>query len=594
MSPTPDEALARVYDVELFTAPYFTIDAQNRLSSGMLSQRPTDRQAVTVGTVRADVVAVDIDLDDADAAAWLVHHLTQWCEDHVSWHLHRSSGGGPGRSHFYAIPPAHAAAQLRELVAELRQALGARSQSVDLRSTLRLLSSPHRLGGARGPLFVSELPLPSRRDPQGHPKALSRVPRAADVPPTNAQLTASQRATARMVPASRRPRHGRVPAGVDRSETEYKIARRLKAQGASPEAVYNALRDTELRADLGKSAERGYAWFQRHIWSRITVAPRPENGSRGRRGEYDWARYALPTSAAVRAVWHQWCTRQRHSVEHVAVVAAARLGPLGQEGGPLPLRDLVEDTGRDLGTIRSALKALCDAGILRRTRRFTLSKNADKSSDHYALIIAAESKASLTPTPRSYTPADPLWLGLAPSAPSLTLTLLHSPTEPLDLASMLRLSGFTFSRRPSTRQRTLGQEVLACLVQRAVLSKTSDGYREGTKASIVRPREGLRRWSELRERHRVERGRFRQWVKDLYVSAQARWQQARQESLERLKQRNRERQIQWWRNLSEGEREHRWQVWKETWAGASPEARRARARKLAAARPGGSDWSLAA
>lgn len=578
-----DTHLARFYDSKLFCGPYFVIDADNRRTGTLLSTRPDDPAAVVVGKIRSDAMAIDIDLDDPEMTEWLLHHLVQWCEDHSTWYLHRGSGGGAARAHFYALPPAAAAEELRVYVGQLRDAAGADGRQIDVRDTLRLVSSPHRRGGARGPLTVSGEALPPRRQ-RGPQKPSTQRGAVYGQPSPTASLTASQRATARM-----------VPAGPTRSDTEFSIVRRLKARGAEPEAVWNALNDPELRPDIGHAAERNYAWFRKNMWSKITVTEDISRPSSRSRKEYDWSRYALPASRAVRKVWGQWSTRHKHTVEHVAVVAAARLGPLGAAGGPLPLRDLVEDTGRDLKTVRGALASLRSAGILTRVKSFTLGRDAATSSDHYALTVELPAEASLTPTPRSYTPADPLWLGLAPSALSLTLTTLHESASPLDLPTILRLSGFQIQRSPSTRQKTLTVPVLASLCERSVLSQDSPGaYRNSTKTKVVRPRAGLRRWSALRERHAVERKAFRELVEELFSAAKARWDREREECLERLKVRRRQRQLAWWEGLSQQEREHRRKVWKESWRNSDPRARLARLRKLVQERPSSSDWTLAA
>lgn len=587
MSPLTDAHLARFYDAELFTAPFFTIDAENRLQGGMLKERPVDPAAVVVGTIRDDAVAIDIDLGEPGSTEWLLHHLVQWCEDHVTWYLHRASGGGEGRAHFFALPSEHVANDLRALVDRLREALGANTREVDLRSTIRLVSAPHRRGGERGPAEISQLPMPVRRQPRAIGEVTTRQPSAYGTPADSSRLTASQRANARM-----------VPAGPDRSYTEFMIARRLKAEGASADAVYNALIDPELRPDIGHTAERSYAWFCKYMWSRIVVTERdPKKPGHSRRG-HDWATFALPASRAVRAVWGQWSTRHRHTVEHVAVVAAARLGGLGAEGGPLPLRDLVEDTGKDLKTVQGALASLREAGILERVKRFKISSDVSASSDHYALTVELPNAASLTPTPRSYNPSDPLWLGMASSALSLTLTTLHEPTTAYDLTTLLRLSGFQFQRRPSTRQKSLALTVLTTLCSRAVLHQDSAGsYTNPTNSSVIRPRAGLRRWNALRERHMIERQRFRATIKELYASAKsakARWNRERRECLEKLKIRRRRHQREWWDGLSEVERDHRRRIWKEMWHGSSVEAQDARLKKLSRERPKTTDWMLAA
>ncbi|GAA2969482.1 hypothetical protein GCM10010525_35050 [Glutamicibacter bergerei] len=587
MSSVTDDHLARIYDQVLFVAPFFLIDAKNRLSSSMLKTRPTDPGVVAVGTVRPDAVAVDLDLDDADAAEWMINQLVQWCEDHAAWYLYRASGGGPGRVHFYALPNPLAMEDLHATIGRLRTAINASTRDVDVRSKLRLVAAPHRHGNARGPLTVSSEEMPGLLPQQPKLTPGKRTQKAYGTPAVSEQLTSGLRAVARM-----------IPGGPDRSYTEFMIARRLKAEGATAEAVYNALVDPYLRSDIGHTAERGYAWFCKNMWSKIVVEARGSGGSaRARRG-HDWAKYALPTSKAVRAVWDTLDTRRKHTIEHVAVVAAARLGSLGAAGGPLPLRDLVEDTGRDIKTVQAALATLSRLGILKRVKSFKMTKNVSSSSDHYALTVDLPEEGSLIPTPRSYNPSDPLWLGLGSASLSLTLTTLHHGPQALPLADLLRASGFHFDHRPSTKQKQAALSLLEELKSRGVLEESAGKFStKSTNNAITRPRVGLRRWTELRERHRIERRIFRDAIRDLYEaadSAKMRWILGRREALEKVKVKRRNHQISWWNSLPEAEREHRRKIWKDMWHSSDPEAQKARKRKLARERPRRNEWDLAA
>ena len=575
---------AQGYDTELFTAPYFLIDADNRKTSAMLDEYPGDTAGPIVGTVHPRVVAIDIDLDDEDATDWLLHHLIAWCEDTTTWYIHRASGGGPGRRHFLALPqPAHRD-KLQALIEELRDELVATKTQIDVRGTLRLLSSPHRHGHERGPLTTAPWRLPANllSDTDGG-RSAKRTQRGRRAVParTGDELTPRQRHLAATLDCQE---------AIDqtRSGIEFLIALRLKALGATADAVFNALCDPTLRDDIGKAAEKGYNWFYTHVWEKINVEPAISAKT------YDWATYALPMSRAVREAWGHWPTRHKHTVEHVAVVAAARIGSHGAAGGPLPLRDLVEDTGIDKDTVSAALKTLRETGLLIRTKRFRITEESvANSSDHYALAIELE-PPSLTPTTSLYTPlthapAAPLWLALPPAALSATLTLMHSG-QALTLTNLLQLTGYKFQTQPSTRQKALGRALLQTMEDHGLLATTDQDTYElhTTSQDTEKSAAGLDKWTELRAKHRKERNTFREAVTAIYEKARefkAAWTKARAEAIERTKQHRRAGQLAWWASLTPASRERRSEIYKETWWNSTEEERQVRQAKIDASRP---------
>lgn len=567
-------------DSLLFTAPYFLIDADNHKTSDMLTTRPAHTQQPIVGTLHPNVVAIDFDLNTEEEADWALHHLITWCEDRSTWYAHRASGGGPGRVHFLALPRKERRDELASYIEQLRIELDATKTQIDVRDTLRLLSSPHRLGHARGQLVTAWATPPAELLP-GTPPPRQHRTHNAPAHNTADQLTERQRRLAATLDCQE---------AIDqtRSGIEFLVSLRLKALGATADAVFNALCDPTLRDDIGKAAENGFVWFYTHVWEKIDVEPATTTKI------YDWSIYALPMSRAVRESWETWPTRHKHTVEHVAVVVAARIGMHGVAGGPLPIRDLVEDTGIDKDTVSAALKTLRETGLLTRTKRFRITEESlATSSDHYALAIDSE-PSSLTPTTSLYTqppyaPAAPFWLALPPAALSATLTLMHSG-QPLDLTTLLQLSGYTFQTQPSTRQKSLGRALLRTMEDHGLLATTDQDTYElhTTGQDIEKSAAGLDKWHELRAQHRKERRTFREAVIAVYERARelkAEWKKAQLEAIERNKQQRRAGQERWWAALSHERRERRREIFKEMWRNATAEERQVRLAKIETSRP---------
>lgn len=579
-----DDQLARIVDRQLFVAPFFRLDAQNRKAGPSSTVFPTQLAAVSVGTVRPDAVAVDLDLDTDDESDWVLHHLTHWCDDRAVFWAVRASGGGPGRTHFVAAPrlDGDRAAPfdrdaLVHLVDELRAELGASRTQVDVRATLRLLSAPHRQGRERGGLALSA----------GQPAQLMRtlqrpaVRRCASATPEPGRLTTRQRSAVRL-----------VHAGPTRSETEWAIALMLKRGGASAGDAWVALTDHTIRADLGHSEERGYAWFVTQMWERIHVEV-PRTSPRPGRRLYDWSRFALPAARAVRAFWGEIAsTQRRQSVEHVAVVAAARVGPSGLTGAPLPVRDLVEDTGLDAKTVREALAELRRQGILVRVRSFD-PKRAASSSDEYALKVPDTVLPSKNPTPRSSTPSDAVWLALPRGCLTLYLTQLLTPSA-TRAPHLLRACGFQFRQLPSTRQLQALTRLQTALTRAGHSPQpTPDALpqQELTRALGATLRRSLQR------RHSAERAAFRSLMADLSERIRERsaaWHAARSAAQERERERRRAAQLLWWWSLDPAERIKRSEVYKEAWRNSDSSERASLLRRLRLQRPQKSDWAVAA
>lgn len=107
-----------------------------------------------VGRLRPQVRVVDVDLEGArgDAAVELV---AAWCRQKDLWHLVRPSGGGHGRAHVF-VAVDELAAELEIHVAQIREQLRGTRRALDVRDTVRPLSSPTGPGQPPSPSGTSQ------------------------------------------------------------------------------------------------------------------------------------------------------------------------------------------------------------------------------------------------------------------------------------------------------------------------------------------------------------------------------------------------------------------------------------------------------
>lgn len=551
-------------DAALFTTPAFTIDAGNqrvtshRTVAAARRAVEQDRAASWVATVRPGVVAVDVDLSDDDAAAAVLAVLMTWCDDHTVWSLARRSGGGPGRWHLFAVAGELEPA-LREAVAQVRSDHQLDGRQVDLRREVRPLSAPHRRTGAAGvPDDVEhaarDLAASWRQPGSGVARSRSGeeiAPRAPLAHPVGGL-------PARFWEEIARPHE----KGADRSRAEFEFTAQMVRAGWSESQAWAVVADP-AHAGLARSRQRGRAWWRRYSWNAIEAVdstPLARRSGVNRtlwEGPYDWSAAVVPAALGLRTVWHRWSSRQRHTIDHVLAVVADRFTRHGvEEPLPLSLRSLVEDTGLALGTCRGALAELVEVGMLYRVDTGT---NRDGTTAHvYGLNVDMFVLDAVVDTPSTYAPppADPLWLASPAGSLSHWLSLhLHPETH-----------------APSRHQSSTGT---SWLQERGLLTK-SPTPRPRARTHVCRPRDGLRRWKALRERHAHERQTFRARLAEWRRAARERWEQGRERAREKAAARNEMRQRLWWSRLPESERMARSQAWREWWNGLAPYERERR------------------
>lgn len=405
-----------------------------------------------VGRLRPEVRVVDVDVADArgDAAVELV---AGWCRDRGLWHLVRPSGGGPGRAHVFVATGDDGEA-LSSHVGHLREQLRTSRRGLDVRDTVRPLSSPHRSGVATRPYGnLSE----ALRGLRVHSWASSAPARAL-------RRSQSRVSTTPAVPVRRRPRkdvpeqwrayleHGVMPL-IRTDEPDRRSNYEATATAVLLRCGYDAASAWALIAQahpaaFGKARQQGQAWWVKYVWN-PAVADDDTFIPAGV-GEPDaqlLASLAGAREALTALAWRQ-PGRQRSALLLVGHAVLARMERVGSRRVPVPERDLVLDTGlSDRKTIRAQLRLLNGAMGCLHTQTWDPVRRRDSSSFEFE-IPQAEGVREIPP-PSLHTPlphglwgslprsSHQLWQGLRQSLDPVTLEeaaaaglLLDSPGLP--------------------------------------------------------------------------------------------------------------------------------------------------------------------
>ncbi|WP_380162785.1 hypothetical protein [Kineococcus sp. R86509] len=312
--------LLRALDEQLFTTgPWLAIDAANVAVKGVrpatlpqaLSLIGQGRVASVVGTLREDVVGVDI--DSPTFAGDILSTLQSFCTARGLWHLTRPSGGADGRAHLLLVPAVHRA-DFEDLVERLRRELGRKADPrtgrparplsrahLDVRTQLRPLSAPHRCKPT--PALDEDVLAEALASLPAHLQTLSprlRESRTASAVSSSASSPAdrrSPRAAARstgllepLVPLPR-PRRDLPPAwaaylregrsaataaGVDRSPTtrstiEYDATRQLVLAGYNAQQAWDLITTAHPTAFV-KARSNGQRWWWNEWNRRVSEA----------------------------------------------------------------------------------------------------------------------------------------------------------------------------------------------------------------------------------------------------------------------------------------------------------------------------------
>lgn len=569
---TPARRACVALDAALFTTPVFTIDKSNQKVSGARTIAAA-RAAVARGdaatwaaTLRSGVAAVDVDLDDDDLAVLVVSEVVEWCSRHSVWACARPSGGGPGRWHVLAVP-ADLSDELHTFTKAIRARLGLSPKHVDWRTTLRTLTAPHRVQGELADLgdavtLLSELRESVRQPTSGHKsKSCREVVEPAE--PIDSRTTA---ALSREFWKAIRQAHG---PREDRSLTEFLHTRSMVRAGYDEDQAWAVIADSAHKG-LIRSRVHGRSWWRKHVWNRVdrTTTSRSTGPKTIWHGTYDWA-LVLGLARGVRQVWDQWSTKQRHSIDHVAAVAADRVRRAHLSPVPLSLRSVVEDTGLDKNTVAAALRRLTDSNILVRVETYDYASDdgsGRKSSVYAPNLLAVDFRSpTQTPSPHTPPPATPHWLDLPAGSLSTWLSLaLHGDR----------------STPGSTRTQELHHRRLSALHERSLIKKSRNGWSLSHRTRHSAGRSALARWAEMRRQHAQERAEFRELRALERSLREESWRIGREQVRNRRAASDLHRHASWFSSLSDDEQRSRKHVWTETWKALTPGERALRLDRL--------------
>ncbi|WP_379174217.1 hypothetical protein [Nocardia tengchongensis] len=355
-----------------------------------------DGVATVAGKLADGLLAADIDADDPLIGDVCAEALIAWCIEHDMPYLLRESGRSGGRHVVAVVPnsgvPVKEWARLcRTLARQYRVTVQNRTGQV-----LRLLSAPHRIG-LPAPVIACTLTPAIVMDAHRFRRATAKTKaRTAAHSPTTAGETGD--------------------ADSSRSGHEFGIACAMARAGWTVTQAWEA-----IRAEDGKAAELGRAWFLRYQWERaVTIAAAedaltetdawdlvtrecPGTRTRGRDAWRYWWRRALTEAAldrprryrlpdaeatgpvlppeiaaaldatrqglreAAEAALAQADPRHRHSV-HAALYALAYA--VVTRDGAMSIRMIAERARIDTKTVRAALATAIAGGLLLYGRRY--------------------------------------------------------------------------------------------------------------------------------------------------------------------------------------------------------------------------------
>ena len=321
------------------------------------------RVATVFGRLRPGVAVVDVDLTDGDP---VVAELVAWCVERDLWQVVRLSGRR-GHAHVFVVA-GDAQAALEAFCAQLRRVHRAPVTGIDVRSTVRPLSAPHRSGAT--PPLPRRLPTAAR----ALTRALAALPQHPTEPTATPRPVSSLLALANPSVGRRRGlpadwadylATGVPPAQVagwadrTRSAVESTATWQMVAAGWTEDQAWLAISQAHPKA-MGKARGQGRRWWQAVVWNRavLDVSTTPPAV---RRAAVDPA--LLDRIAAVRTgfltVWtRRYPDPRRHTLRRVLEVLLDRMVRTGVDTVPCPQRDLVEDTGLSRPTVAGALRQL--------------------------------------------------------------------------------------------------------------------------------------------------------------------------------------------------------------------------------------------
>lgn len=580
-------SVCRNLDLALFQpGKWFAIDTDNRAVPGVaapdlgtaLTLVGRGRVAAIVGRLRPGFVAVDIDVDDMVGDA-VTEQIAAWCVSAGVWHLVRPSGGAPGRHHVIVA----AGAALDELVAavdELRHRWNLRGKQVDVRTSLRPLTSPHRHGGNPRPygnLTAAFQAMPDTAKAASEKTAMLR-PRKRPGSPSPGAPDRVPAVSARATPAPR------LLPEVWENYFTTGSAPTVGGEDQTRSAVELVATGHLVRA--GHTAESG--------WARI-VAAHPDAMTKARGNKRRWVAWvwnvvvredaaylaAFPSADAITAAAVTeahlrlrsllWSTprRRRPAVRLVAQELLRRMLRTNTLRVPCPQRDLVLDTGiADRKVIGEALRVLHSGGFGVLHEVFDPGADRARTSHEFSIDrVPVSDGVRIIPPPSLQHPLPAQgghctpWVSLPRPCHSLWCALrdLGRPSPLPTLATAAQLTDSpdgepSVSVLRSTRSALLllAEAGLASCDEAGNWSATS-AWDPGHAATAVEDREALA--AQIRE----ERAAYRQgWNTN--------WATARAAAVKK----QRAKEVAWWGSLTPQERSVRQDQHRRQFASLSP------------------------
>lgn len=526
--------------------------------------------ATVVGRLADGVVVVDVDLTGHKGHG-VTEGIAQWCRQQGLWHLVRPSGGAEGRTHvFVATDGRHEA--LAVFVDQLRDTWAASRTTIDLRTTVRPLSAPHRTGPWTPPLgnvAAARAKLSGPREQRS----------TAAVPGGHARAaTAHGSSIVPLVP--RRDRHmrglppewetyladGTRPAIAEdqpggRSNHEALATAHLLWAGHDAATAWERITSAHRKA-FAKARSKGRPWWIRHVWNPAVAADDAHVGqgspSPRTAAAIAHARELLRSSAA------RLPDRLRPYYLTVGHTVLDRMRRTHALRVPVPERDLVLDTGiTDRRTIRSHLARLERAGVLL-IHRDTLDDAARATTSYEAEVLIPEGSGGVEqiPPPSLHTP---LPSTLPTDSPAYTWLLAReltaTPQDPEALALACQLSQSAVLTPGQIRTIRAALTVLSSIG----LARCDEHgqWRRGPGLTSAAAREAGARLEALRAVIEAERAEYRQ-------RRGSTWDAQRAAALKR----QRAKEVAWWTGLSAGERGRRRAAWMAKFAGSTVEQQR--------------------
>lgn len=408
----PNASTWRVVDEAVFDANrWFAINARNQRVRGVSVASLSDgleligQGEVTsiVGRLRSGFAAVDVDVTGLEGEA-ITEAVAQWCSRHSLWHVVRPSGGAAGRHHVFLAVGVYADA-LREHLRSLRASFGVSGTRVDLRTSIRPLSAPHRRGGCPEPYGTAR-------------SAFEALPLAgAPASPTAARRPSERPRRRYEAVTALTPRRRRRHVPLEDKWTRFLATGQRPAWHRRNDPHVDASRSTWELMCTSAMLRAGWSWAE--AWDAIR-ASHPDAMTHAKQDQNRWVAYvwnaavrsdddfnptpqvsqeilAATQAARERVRQSAWelSPKARASFLLLAMTVLRRMESTSSLRVPVPERDLVLDTGIQCRkTIRAHLRRM--DGVVGVLHREALDVGGARESSSFEFEIGSPSGAEVS------------------------------------------------------------------------------------------------------------------------------------------------------------------------------------------------------